>query len=97
LNTGDERIVLNFFLYELEDSTCNLPTLTCNPVDDKLISLEGGEMDAMFLEELFDLEELGVEEGHLRVSSEGNEEFSFVGLITRDGVFISAQSISRIE
>lgn len=97
LNTGDERIVLNFFLYELEDSTCNLPTLTCNPVDDKLISLEGGEMDAMFLEELFDLEELGVEEGHLRVSSEGNEDFSFVGLITRDGVFISAQSISRIE
>ena len=60
-------------------------------------SLRGGEVEAMFLGQLFDLEDLGIEEGHLRINSEGGEDFSLTGLITLDGAFISAQSISRIR
>ena len=89
VNPGDSRIVVNFFLYDLADPT--------SPVDDQVMSLRGGEVEAMFLGQLFDLEDLGIEEGHLRINSEGGEDFSLTGLITLDGAFISAQSISRIR
>ena len=87
-NPGDSRVVINFFLFDLADPA--------DPVDDQVISLKGGEMEALFLSQLFDLEQLGVEEGHLRINSEGSEDFTLVGLITRDGFFISAQSLSLV-
>ena len=88
-NHGDSRIVVNLFLYDLADPT--------TPVDDQVMSLGSGEMEAIFLAQLFDFEDLGIEEGHLRINSEREEDFSLTGLITLDGFFFSAQSISRIR
>ena len=41
--------------------------------------------------------QIDIEKGHLIIQTDGGEEFALTGVITLDGFFISAQSISRIE
>ena len=53
-------------------------------------------MQAFFLAERFP-DGLPIDEGTLIVQVDGEAEIVMTGLITQDGFFISAQSISRIE
>ena len=53
-------------------------------------------MQAFFLAERFP-GDLPIDEGTLIVAVEGEAEVVVTGLITKEGFFISSQSISRIE
>ena len=64
-------------------------------VASEAILLEPGEMKAMFLDEI--LIGLEIVEGHLWIRSDDEKDFVLSGLITQNGFFVSAQSISRID
>ena len=85
-NPTDEPIVVTVRLFDLND-----PDIL---VDGDFVSVPPKSQVAEFLDELIQTD---IEEGHLIIESEGGEDFALTGLITMDGFFISAQSISRIE
>ncbi len=86
-NPGDSRVVVELSVYDRLDPA--------SLVASKGILLEPGEMKAMFLDEI--LIGLEIAEGHLWIRSEGEGDFALSGLITQNGFFVSAQSISRID
>ena len=86
-NPGDSQVVVELSVYDRLDPT--------SLVASEGILLEPGEMKAMFLDEI--LVGLEIEEGHLWLQSEEGEDFILSGLITQNGFFVSAQSISRVD
>ncbi len=86
-NPGDTSVVVELSVYDRMDPT--------SLVASKAILLEAGEMKAMFLDEI--LVGLEIEEGHLWIRSDQEGDFVVSGLITQNGFFVSAQSISRID
>ena len=86
-NPGDSQVVVELSVYDRLDPT----TLVAS----QEILLEPGEMKAMFLDEI--LVGLEIEEGHLWIRSGEEGDFVLSGLITQNGFFVSAQSISRID
>ena len=85
-NPTDERIAIKVLVRDVADPG--------QPVTGFLLFVPGGGQVARFLDQLIQID---IEEGSLIIESEGGEDFALTGLITVDGFFISAQSISRIE
>ena len=87
-NPGDSAALVDLLLFANDAPDVPLEVVT------RLIEPLG--MEAFFLSEHFP-GDLPIDEGTLIVAVEGEAEIVLTGLITKDGFFISAQSISRIE
>ena len=87
-NPGDSAALVDLFLFSNDAPDSPIEVVT------QLIQPSG--MQAFFLAERFP-GDLPIDEGTLIVAVEGEAEVVVTGLITKDGFFISSQSISRIE
>ena len=87
-NPGDSAALVDLFLFSNDAPDSSIEVVT------QLIQPSG--MQAFFLAERFP-GDLPIDEGTLIVAVEGEAEVVVTGLITKDGFFISSQSISRIE
>ena len=87
-NPGDRPALVDLFLVANDAPGSPLEVVT------ELIQPLG--MEAFFLAERFS-DDLPIDEGTLILAVDGEAEVVVTGLITKDGFFFSAQSISRIE
>ncbi len=85
-NPTEDQIEVKVLVYDLENPD--------EPVTGFLIFVPAGAQVARFLSQFLQID---FEEGHLIIETDGGEEFALTGLITVDGFFISAQSMSRIQ
>ena len=85
-NPTEDQIEVKVLVYDVGDPG--------QPVTGFLVFIPGGGQVARFLSQFIQID---FEEGHLIIQTDGGEEFALTGLITLDGFFISAQSISRIQ
>ena len=87
-NPGDSAALVDLLLFanDAPDAPIEVVTQPIPPLG----------MEAFFLSQRF-AGDLPIDEGTLIVAVEGEGEVVVTGLITKDGFFISSQSISRIE
>ncbi len=85
-NPTEDQIEVKVLVYDSEDPG--------QPAGGFLIFVPGRGQVARFLSQFVQTD---FEEGHLIVESDGGEEFALSGLITLDGLFVSAQSISLLQ
>ena len=85
-NPTEEQIEVRVLVYDVTDPG--------QPAAGFLVFVPARGQVARFLSQLIQTD---VEEGYLIIESDEGEDFALTGLITVDGFFISAQSISRIQ
>ncbi len=85
-NPTEDQIEVKVLVYDGEDPG--------QPAGGFLVFVPSRGQVARFLSQFIQTD---FEEGHLIIESDGGEEFALSGLITVDGLFVSAQSISQLK